>query len=44
MNKNNFPGGWDETRVRKVLAHYDEQSQDEAWLRTKPVLRPPKRS
>jgi len=30
MSKNNFPNGWDEARVRKVLAHYDEQSQDEA--------------
>ena len=30
MSQNNFPDGWDETRVRKVLAYYDEQSQDEA--------------
>ena len=30
MSQNSFPDGWDETRVRKVLAHYDEQSQDEA--------------
>ena len=30
MSQNNFPDGWDETRVRKVLAHYDEQSQDGA--------------
>jgi hypothetical protein len=30
MSENEFPGGWDESRVRKVLAHYDEQPQDEA--------------
>ena len=25
-----FPQGWDEARVRKVLAHYENQSDDEA--------------
>jgi hypothetical protein len=25
-----FPPGWDEERVRKVLAHYENQSEDEA--------------
>ena len=30
MSQNNFPDGWDQARVRKVLAHYEEQSQDEA--------------
>ena len=30
MSKNYFPDGWDENRVRKVLAHYDEQPEDEA--------------
>jgi hypothetical protein len=25
-----FPKGWDEARVRKVLAHYENQSEDEA--------------
>ena len=30
MSQNNFPDGWDETRVLKVMAHYGEQSQDEA--------------
>ncbi len=27
---NNFPTGWDEERVRRVLEHYDNQSEDEA--------------
>jgi hypothetical protein len=30
MKKNNFPAGWDEERVRRVLAHYDGQTEDEA--------------
>ncbi len=25
-----FPPGWDEERVRKVLAHYENQTEDEA--------------
>jgi len=31
MSTNNrFPPGWDEERVRKLLAHYDGQSEEEA--------------
>lgn len=30
MKQNHFPPGWDEERVRKVLAHYEEQTEDEA--------------
>ena len=30
MSKNRFPKGWDEDRVRRVLAHYESQSEDEA--------------
>jgi len=30
MSKNSFPNGWDEARVRRVLEHYEEQSEDEA--------------
>jgi hypothetical protein len=25
-----FPPGWDEDRVRRVLAHYENQTEDEA--------------
>ncbi|MBI3355196.1 MAG: hypothetical protein HY038_00195 [Nitrospirae bacterium] len=25
-----FPPGWDEARVRRVLAHYEAQTEDEA--------------
>ncbi len=30
MSHNKFPPGWDEDRVKSVLAHYEEQSEDEA--------------
>ena len=28
--KNRFPAGWDEDRVKAVLQHYEDQSDDEA--------------
>jgi hypothetical protein len=28
--KQKFPGGWNEARARKVLAHYEAQTEDEA--------------
>ena len=30
MKQSKFPPGWDEQRVREVLAHYEAQSEDEA--------------
>ena len=30
MRQYRFPPGWDEARVREVLAHYEEQTEDEA--------------
>ena len=30
MRENRFPPGWDEERVQKVLAHYEEQTEAEA--------------
>jgi hypothetical protein len=29
-NRQKFPPGWDEKRVRKVLEHYENQTEDEA--------------
>ena len=29
-NNKSFPPGWDEARVKRVLDHYDSQSDDEA--------------
>jgi hypothetical protein len=30
MIQNKFPPGWDEEKVRRVLAHYEEQTEDDA--------------
>jgi hypothetical protein len=28
--KQKFPPGWNEKRIRKVIAHYEQQTEDEA--------------
>jgi len=30
MKKSELPPGWDEARVRTVIAHYEQQSEEEA--------------
>ena len=30
MSKRSFPKGWDEERARRVIEHYDKQTEDEA--------------
>jgi hypothetical protein len=30
MKQSKFPPGWDEQRVRRVLEHYESQTDDEA--------------
>lgn len=30
MKDSKYPEGWDEARVKRVLAHYEQQSDDEA--------------
>ncbi|MBI5411216.1 MAG: hypothetical protein HZA21_04410 [Nitrospirae bacterium] len=30
MKQDTFPPGWDEERVRRVLAHYEQQTEVEA--------------
>ena len=30
MRQSKFPKGWDEERVHRVLAYYEEQTEDEA--------------
>ncbi len=31
MTNRDFPPGWDERRVREVLAHYESQDEDEQF-------------
>lgn len=30
MKQNKYPSGWNERKVRKVLRHYESQTEDEA--------------
>ena len=30
MKQSKFPQNWDEKRVQQVIAHYEEQTEDEA--------------
>ena len=30
MKLNEFPTGWDEARVQSVIAHYEQQTEEEA--------------
>jgi hypothetical protein len=31
MSEQRFPPGWDEARVREVIAHYESQTDDEQF-------------
>ena len=31
MTTPNFPPGWDEERIREVIAHYESQDEDEQF-------------
>ena len=41
MSKKKFPTGWNETRVRKVLEHYESQSDEEAVAEDEAALETP---
>lgn len=30
MKQSEYPSGWDEERVRRVIAHYERQTEEEA--------------
>lgn len=38
MKQNEFPPGWDEERVRSVIAYYDQQTEDEAVAEAEAAL------
>ena len=38
MKQNEFPPGWDEERVRSVIAYYDQQTEDEAVAEAESAL------
>jgi hypothetical protein len=38
MSTQSFPAGWDEARVRAVLAHYENQPEDEQFAEIEAAL------
>jgi hypothetical protein len=38
MSTQNFPPGWDEARIRDVLAHYESQTEDEQFAEIEAAL------
>jgi hypothetical protein len=41
MSTKKFPPGWDESRVRKVLEHYEAQGEEEAVAEDEAALDAP---
>ena len=41
MSEKKFPPGWNESRVRKVLEHYESQSDEEAVAEDEAALETP---
>jgi hypothetical protein len=41
MKQSKYPPGWDENRVKKVLEHYESQSEDEAIAEDEAVFEAP---
>ncbi len=44
MNRQKFPTGWDEERVRKVLEHYEVQTEEEAVAEDEAAFDDPKQT
>ena len=40
MTENMFPAGWDEEKVRRVLAYYEQQSEDDALVEAEAGMEP----
>jgi hypothetical protein len=38
MSNQKFPPGWDENRVREVIAHYENQTEDEQFAEIESAL------
>lgn len=44
MKQSKFPPGWDEERVQRVLAHYENQSEEEALAEDEAAFEDPKQT
>lgn len=40
MSQSKFPTGWDEEKVRRVLAHYEEQTDEDTLLEDEAGIEP----
>ena len=40
MSQNKFPAAWDEEKVRRVLAHYEEQTEEGAPMEDESGVKP----
>jgi len=40
MSENKFPSDWDEEKVRRVLAHYEEQTEEDALAEDEAGMQP----
>ena len=40
MSQSKFPAGWDEERVQRVLAHYEEQTEEDALVEDEAGIEP----
>ena len=40
MNKESFPEGWDEEKIRRVLAYYEQQSEEDALIEDEAGVEP----
>jgi len=40
MSQKDFPDGWDEDKVQRVMAHYGEQTEDEALAEDEAGIQP----
>jgi hypothetical protein len=40
MNQPKFPSGWDEEKVRRVLAYYETQTEEDALLEDAAAMEP----
>ena len=40
MSKQRFPAGWDEAKVKSVLSHYENQSDEDALIEDEAAIEP----
>jgi hypothetical protein len=44
MDKNKFPENWDENRTKRIIAHYEAQTEEEAVLEDEAMFEQPEQT